>query len=342
MSIDKFHCWLLTMGALLCLVACDAQRHDGVVYIDGLTMGTTYSIQMHALPDQLDTAELQNRLEQLLAEINRQMSTYQPDSEISRFNQSQSTDWFPISAEFAGVAAAAQQISHLTEGAFDITVGPLVELWGFGTRITTQRPADAEVAGLMAGIGYGQLEWRTQPPGLRKRVSGLQIDLSAIAKGYGADVLADHLSGAGVDNYLVEIGGELRAAGVNPDGRPWQVGIQQPDAETPQAQQVLGLHDQGVATSGDYLNFYVQDGRRFSHIIDPRSGYPVKHQTASVTVVAATTMQADVWATALLVLGEDQGLQLAEAHSIAALFLVRKAGSGFETVISPAMQAVLD
>ncbi len=342
MNLVELHRLLILAGAALLLVACVTEQAALPVRIDGVTMGTTYSIQLHELPAGIESDQLQNQLEELLVDITQQMSTYHPDSEITRFNQIHSTDWFEVSLEFAHLVAIAQQLSELSQGAFDITVGPLVELWGFGTRINAQRPTDAKIQKLMSSIGYGQLEWRHQPAALRKRAGDLQLDVSAIAKGYGVDVLAEYLTGLGVANYLVEIGGELRAAGINPGGEVWQIGILQPDTGTALANRVLALDNQAVATSGDYHNFYVENGRYYSHIIDPRTGYPVKHQTTSVTVVAASATEADAWATTLLVLGEEQGLQLAEQHAVAALFLIRQAGPGFRLVASSNMPDIVD
>lgn len=330
------YCWLVL--AVL-LAGCEQQQP---VQIDGLTMGTTYSVQLHEIPTGMQAAGLQTQLELRLANIIQQMSTYEETSDISRFNQQQSNDWYSVSPEFVTLVAIAEKLSRDTQGAFDITIGPLVELWGFGSRITAHRPTDTQIQAMLEQVGHGRLEWRQEPSGIRKQIGELQIDLSALAKGYGVDVLSDYLSDIGVQDYLVEIGGELRASGVNLEGQSWQIGVQQPDSDQSQAVVVVTLNDQAIATSGDYLNFYIEDGQRYSHIIDPRSGYPTKHQTTSVTVVAANTAVADAWATALLVMGENEGLVLANKHSIAAIFMTRQTNNDLSLVISAEMQQFLD
>lgn len=335
----KFRLCLYALVALW-LAGCSPGLERGPVTIQGSTMGTTYSVQLHALPEGISRRQLQQRLEDILSAVNSQMSTYDPESEISRFNQSESTDWFPVSAELALLVSIAQGHGLLSHGAFDITIGPLVELWGFGTRITSESPEPDQVNATHLNIGQQLLAWRGSPPALRKRNTRLQVDLSAIAKGYAVDLLSGHLSSLGMDDHLVEIGGELRASGLNAQGQPWQIGVQDPGESAPLADIVIGLSDQSVATSGDYLNFYIENGQRYSHIIDPRTGYPVFHQTAAVTVVAETTTLADAWATTLLVLGEGAGMELAEQHRIAALFLERE-GEAFRMAVSSEMIGLL-
>lgn len=326
---------------MLALAACSTDKAQEFISINGNTMGTTYSVQLDVLPADVSEDELKNQLEAVLAVINQQMSTYEPDSEISLFNQSQSTESQPVSEQLVFLVSIAAGHSLISGGAFDITVGPLVELWGFGNKVSSQRPAHDAIQSAQERIGHQLLEWQSQPPALRKQHPQLQIDLSAIAKGYGVDLLAQHLNDLDIGNYLVEIGGELRAVGMNPAGQAWQIGIQQPDASGPAANLVLSLSDQSVATSGDYLNFYVENGHRYSHIIDPRTGYPVFHQTASVTVIADTTTLADVWATTLLVLGEDAGSELAELNNIAAVFLVREGEDDFSISMTSEMIPLL-
>lgn len=326
---------------LLMLSACSADNTEQSNNIYGNTMGTTYSVQLDVLPNGVSHTELKNQLEAILETVNQQMSTYDPESEITQFNRSESTDWLPVSDALVFLTSIAEGHSLLSNGAFDITVGPLVELWGFGSQFNNQRPAIEAVQSTQEYIGHQLLEWRSESSALRKKHPQLQMDLSAIAKGYGVDLLAQHLNGLQVNNYLVEIGGELRAVGANPEGQPWKIGIQQPDSAAPEAGLILSLSNHSVATSGDYLNFYVEDGKRYSHIIDPRTGYPVIHQTASVTVVAETTTLADVWATTLLVLGEEAGSELAELNNIAAVFLVREDAGDFSLSMTSAMIPLL-
>ena len=196
---------------------------------------------------------------------------------------------------------------------------------GFGPETIIERPSTTAIDSALRKVGYANIKSRRQPPALKKTRPELELDLSAIAKGYAVDALSVYLDTLFVANYLVEIGGEIRAKGHNADKKPWQVGIQQPQVDEKQAALIVALQDQAIATSGDYRNYFIDAGKRYSHIIDPRNGYPVTHQTASVTVLADTAAAADAWATTLLVLGEQDGLQLAEQQGVAALFLVREA-----------------
>jgi thiamine biosynthesis lipoprotein len=314
--------WPLLVVALL-LPGCGPGPQQAVLALRGATMGTTYSVQIPEDPAvAFDRAALAERIKALLAEINALMSTYQPDSELSRFNASASTDWIPASPELVAVIAAAQEVSRASDGAFDATVGPLVNLWGFGPRVTADAlPTDAEIAAARALVGWQKLRLRDEPPALRKARPDLYVDLSAIAKGYAVDRVAEVLEAAGITNYLVEIGGELRGRGVNGRGEPWRIAIERPDTERRAIFRVVALQDLGMATSGDYRNFFEVDGERYSHTIDPASGRPVGHRLASVTVLADAAMDADAWATALLVLGPERGMALADAQGIAALFI---------------------
>jgi thiamine biosynthesis lipoprotein len=261
-----------------------------------------------------------------LANLVQQLSTYELDAELARFNRSRQTDWVPVSRELAEVLGEARQVSELTGGAFDVTIGPLVELWGFGPEDTGDRVPDAAaIDARRARVGYANLDVRREPPAIRKHAPGLHVDLSAIAKGYAVDRLAGLLETRGIANYLVEIGGELRGRGHNPAGEPWRIGIERPTAGERSVYAVIGINNTGVATSGDYRNYFEQQGQHYSHIIDPRTGRPVTHALASVTVISPQTMRADAMATALLVLGPEAGYALADSEGLAALFVIRTA-----------------
>ncbi len=283
-------------------------------------MGTTYSIIVPGLKKSHQSA-LQAKAEASLDAVNAAMSTYQADSSISLFNQSESSGWFDIPEHFAVVANAALQIAVLSDGAFDPTVGPLVSRWGFGKDQQQDLPNNDEIEILLQTIGHQRIAVDVENSALKKLDRAVQIDLNAIAKGYAVDLLAEDVASLGYLNYLVEIGGELRAAGNNAEGDPWRIGIEQPVPD--KAASGVYLTSGGVATSGDYRNAFEQDGRRYSHIIDPRSGYPVDHSLASVTVVADTAMLADAWATTLMVLGPDDGMKIADQMELAAYFIVR-------------------
>jgi thiamine biosynthesis lipoprotein len=288
-------------------------------------MGTMYNVKA-VRPGGIADSELRRiraGIERLLVTVNDQMSTYQRDSEISMFNKSGSTEWFDLSPATAEILSLATDISGRTEGAFDITVGPLVNLWGFGPeKKEASVPSDDTITLVRQEIGYGKLSVRLSPPSAKKSTPGLYCDLAAIAKGYAVDWIAAYLDSAGVHDYLVEIGGEVRTAGCNESGEVWQVGIATPDNDLG-VQTVVALRDASMATSGDYRNFFEFDGVRYSHTIDPRTGYPVRHQLASVSVIHDSCAVADAFATALEVLGPEEGLKLAREQNLAACFIIR-------------------
>jgi thiamine biosynthesis lipoprotein len=288
-------------------------------------MGTRFTVKAVDLPSSIDAQSLQREIQDRLERVDALMSTYDPDSELSRLNRFDTMEWFEISPETATVLAEARRIAELTGGAFDVTVGPLVELWNFGPdKSPTDRvPADGEIEEVKAKTGWQGIEVRLSPPGVRKKRKELSVDLSGIAKGFAVDRVAEHLEERGIENYMVEVGGELRARGHNPQGKPWQIAVEAPTPGVRSIQRVVGLDGLGMATSGDYRNFFEEDETRYSHVIDPRSGRPIAHDLASVTVLAPSCMEADALATALLVMGPDAGYELAAREKIQALFIVR-------------------
>ena len=275
-----------------------------------------------------------------LQQVDAQLSTWRPDSEVARFNTSAAGDWFPVSAPVAALTIEALALSRRSGGAFDLTVAPLVQLWGFGSDAPANgfTPSSEAIAAVMQRVGWRNLEARPDPPALRKRFAGLSLDFSAIGKGQGVDRVAERLEGLGCHSYLVDIGGEVRTLGQGPKGGSWRIGVEQPDGSAPRW--ILRLSGQSAATSGDYRNFRMLDGRRLSHVVDPRTGEPVRHALASVTVVAASAAQADGLATAILVLGPDAGWGFARAERVAALLLVR-GESGFEHRYTESMSQYL-
>jgi thiamine biosynthesis lipoprotein len=321
---------------LAALGACgDSARERPVQELVGSTMGTTFSVKVVALAENLDLASLQRDIQEVLDDINGTMSTYLSDSELSRFNASDSVDWVETSPELCHAVEAAQVISEFTDGAFDVTVGPLVNLWGFGPAESAyEPPGAAAVAMAMQDTGYTKLHVDCTIPALRKDSPGVYVDLSAFAKGHAVDEVAELLDARALPDYLVEIGGEMRMRGSNARSERWAIAIETPDRAARSVQTVVHLTDAAMATSGDYRNFFEHDGRFYSHTIDPRSGHPVTHNGASVTVVADTAAFADAAATALLVLGPDAGMELAERESIAAYFLLRLGGEFEERVSS--------
>jgi thiamine biosynthesis lipoprotein len=304
--------------------------------MSGNTMGTQFSVKLTTTD--VDAARLQQDIEQSLADVERMMSTYMPDSEISRFNDNTTTDWLEVSKEFCLGVEEALALSTLTDGSFDITVGPLVNLWGFGPgELLEAPPADENISAMLKSVGYEHLQADCTRPALRKDIAELVLDMSAFGKGFAVDRVADWLEAAGFYDYLVEIGGELRLAGHNASGEKWAIGIEVPLIDQRQPYTVIRLTDTAVATSGDYRNYFEADGVRYSHTIDTRTGKPVTHSLASVTVIDDSGYRADALATALLVLGPEKGMELASRESLAVLFLLRS-NSGIDERSTPAFE----
>ena len=313
---------LPTLLAVLLLAGCHAR-------VTGQSMGTTYAIKAdcpYGIPAP--------RVERVLGRVNRLMSTYDPDSELSEFNRHPVEEAMAVSPATVEVVAAARRVAEHTAGAFDPTVAPLVALWGFGVNAADRPPTEVERRAAAETVDYRRIEHRHAPPTLRK-LAPVTLDLSAIAKGYAVDRLAEVLDESGCRAYLVELGGEIRAKGTAPGGGAWRVGVDAPTARG--FASTIALRGGGLATSGDYRQYREQDGVRLSHVIDPRTGYPIRHDLASVTVVHEQAMYADAYATALLVMGEDEGRRFAQDNGLAALFIVRR-GEGFEIVRSKPMR----
>ncbi len=312
---------LLTFIVVLAFMA-GCEREPESLKFSGATMGTTYHVTLAKPPADLEAEKLEAQVASVLDAVNEQMSTYREDSQLSRINQSKGKTWVPVSPELLALIKQASDINSRTRGAFDITVGPLVNLWGFGPEHKQDEvPAEAAIAESLRLVGFNNIILRNQPPVVSKKQDKVYIDLSAIAKGYGVDQVAATLAGYGLDRYLVEIGGELFGRGLNTEGKPWQVAVERPVRGARKIELVVNLQGRGMATSGDYRNFFEADGKQYSHTIDPRTGRPVTHDLHAVTVLAATTAQADALATALLVMGPKAGLAFARQEKIAALFI---------------------
>lgn len=301
---------------------------DDPIRIQGTTMGPIpYHVIIASPPAVVNEADVAVDVTEALETINRLMSTYQPESDVSRFNQFESSDWFAVDPETARVVARAIEISRQSEGAFDITVAPAVKRWNFGPDKTEGQfevPSQAELDQLKTVVDYQSLEVRLHPPAIRKTNPRASIDLSAIAKGYAVDLVGKTLEKLGCQSYMVEVGGEALVKGQRHAGGNWKIGIQIPDELSgDQAAEVLSLTDVAVATSGDYRNFRAIQGKRFSHTIDPRTCAPVENRVASATVIAKDCMTADGVATALMVLGPDRGLELCRKLGLEALVKVR-------------------
>ena len=295
--------------------------------LSGRTMGTSWSVVIANPIANYDQEEIQAEVESVLLEVNRQMSTYDPGSEISRFNQFEGLNtWFPVSELFAATTASALSFSEISNGSFDPTVGPLVNLWGFGPGNSSEvLPSDEAIALAMSTVGFSAIAVRESGAGngsaIQKKADRY-LDLSAIAKGLGVDQVYALLDDLGYSNFLVEIGGEVRVKG-DKDGTGWRVAVEKPVNGDRAVERLLSLKDKALATSGDYRNYREIEGVAYSHTINPSTGRPVTHQLASVTVADSACAMADGWATTLLVLGPTRGYQLAVEKNLSAMFIER-------------------
>lgn len=315
---------LLAFFYLAFTVACSKQPSRQLLQFDGPTMGTRYSVKL-VVPSgrEVNIEILQAKVDERLVQINQSMSTYISDSELNLFNASEVDQSVRVSAELCSVLELAQTVAVQTNGAFDISVGPLVKAWGFGPDKRDEPPQEDVLEALLSRTGYHFLEVDCEALEATKR-RDLSLDLSAIAKGYAVDVIADLvMREAQVGDVMVEIGGELALHGFNVEAKPWAIGIEKPALGHSGASQVLELSDVAVATSGDYRNFYEYQGQHYSHLIDPLSGQPVDHALTSVTIVSGTCAEADAYATAVHVLGPEKGLAFAQSKKLAAFFIER-------------------
>ncbi len=316
---------MLAFFCLVVLFGCSkktGREPENLLWVfNGGTMGTTYSVKVSVDPSvPKEEKELAAEIEQTLLDFNQIMSTYIEGSELSSLNKAPVGEWLSISEALTKVLDISAAVYIQSDGAFDITVGPLVNLWGFGPESITRVPSDADIDAVQHRIGMKLIQRRK---GQLKKLNDVYIDLSAVAKGYAADVVASLLESHGIHNYMVEIGGELKIRGHNPVGNTWTIGIEKPTLGHSGALQKLTGDNIAIATSGDYRNYYEKDGVRISHTINPVSGKPISHKLVSVTVVTERGGYADAYATALNVLGPDKGLALAKQQKLAAFFIIR-------------------
>ncbi|MDY0297286.1 MAG: FAD:protein FMN transferase [Acidobacteriota bacterium] len=330
--------------AVFCLAGCGVSDPSPHV-LSGMTMGTTWVVKFR-LPASWEKSrvdllrlDLARAIHDELEKVNNLMSVFRAESEISRFNRFRAGQKFPVSPEMAALVAMAMNVYHQSNGAFDITIGPVIRLWGFGPDGERRIPAESEIRSALERSGSRHLVVYHEPPALRKNVDGLECNLSALAKGYGVDCLAQLLKRKKINDFLVEIGGEVRTRGERVGGGPWQIGIMEPMAAGG-LQRVIRLENRSMATSGDYQNYFEVDGTRYSHTFDPRSGRPVTHNLASVTVVADTCMEADAWATALLVMGPEKAKELALQRSWC-VFLIERDARGYREFMTPSFRRLL-
>lgn len=314
---------ILILSILLC--SCSPPLPT-MVSIAGETMGTTYSVKylnVEGASNPHTSEQMKEQVDALLVGINQLMSTYIADSELSLLNKAKADVPLSVSPETEYVMQEALKLNKLSQGMLDITVGPLVNLWGFGPNQRPDKtPSKEQLENVLAYVGFNLITLENRK--LTKHHPNVYIDLSTIAKGYAVDEIANLLASKGLSNYLVEIGGEMRLAGNKLNQENWLIAIEKPLTGKRSVQRIISIGNNAIATSGDYRNYFEENGVRYSHLIDPKTGYPIQHNLAAVTVVAAKSLEADGLATALIVMGSEAGIKLAEELSIAALFITKE------------------
>jgi len=337
---------------------------------NGMIMGTSYSVRLgaspgaHNIPEPSDTrrksasnvlapdnqqlSALSEQVHSALLHVDQRMSTWRADSELSVFNRSPYKDWQKLSPDTIQVVENSMQVSRLTEGAFDASVGSLVDLWGFGANsnrtdaaFSFSKPSDHAVVHCLRNVSFDAIEIDSSRNAIRKAIPEMKLDLSGIAKGFAVDSVAESLNAHGINHYLVEVGGELRSSGQRSNNQDWRVAIEKPKTTSRDVLRVINLRNKAIATSGDYRNFHINAGQRYSHSIDPRDGRPVNHGLASVTVIAETAMLADAFSTALVIMGPDDAQTFAEQHQIAAHFVLKSPSGQLDEQFSPTFHGYL-
>ncbi len=311
-----------TALAALALSGC---QQPAETQLAGSIQGTTYHIKVvldgvPATPEQIKAD-----VEETFRWVDEKMSNWRDDSEISRINRQKTTEWLSVSPAIGQVLAVAMDIHHRTQGCYDLTVKPIFDLWGF-SKHSEKIPEPAEIARVLKHVGMDKLELDTEHNRLRKLDPELQISLDSIAQGYTVAVVAQVLEGRGIQNYLAEIGGEMKVKGKKANGNPWRVAVEKPTPLAQEVQRVLDIHEEqgtAVMTAGTYRNFFEEKGKTYSHILDPRTGSPVTHGLLSVTILHEDPTVADAWDTALLCVGEAEGKNIAESAHLKALFIYR-------------------
>jgi len=323
---------LISILLSIVLISCQSKKEQ-VLSLDGKTMGQV-SYRVLVVTKSSNQQSIHNGIDAKLDEIVQLMSTYEKDSQVSQFNDLQINKALKVDPKTFEVLALSQLISEQTDGSFDITVGPLVDLWGFGPKARPEQiPDPMQIMQSFPLIGYEAIKLNADDVSVLKQ-KYRRIDLSAIAKGYAVDEIAKYLDSQLINAYMIEVGGEIRLKGLKPSGDKWRIAIEKPEASFGQKiQTTLAITDISMATSGDYRNYFEIDGLRFSHTIDPTTGYPINHNLASVTVLSKDCATADAMATALMVMGEQKAVQFANKNNIAAFFIV-KTGEGFKQVSS--------
>lgn len=325
---------LLALLTGLIFAACTSSTNDPE--LSGEIQGTTYHIRWVPRPGTANAEQLRGVIEQRFADIDRKLSNYREDSEISVLNRNETTEWITASSEILELIGIARQVSDRTGGCYDLTVKPLFDLWGF-SRHENRIPTDSEIGLALQHVGMSRIDIDLPGQRIRKRDAKIRIDLSSIAQGYTVASVAQLLENSGIQDYMVEIGGELRVKGRKSNGQPWRIAIEKPTPFERQVQRILEIHQQNgtaVMTAGTYRNFFEQNGQVYSHILDPRTGRPVTHQLLSVTILHDDPTWADAWDTALLCIGESEAMKIAEREHLKAL-LIYQEGKELKEFMSP-------
>ena len=318
------------------------QTHHQGIRLEGMVGTASWHVSLQTLPDNITEEALQVGIEKVIATANQRIGSWDPNSEISRFNQSQTTDWFSVSPELAKLVATTLSLSQQSHGVYDVTIGPLIKLWGFNSLSNAQDKVhtQADIDTARAKVGYQKLQVRQDPPALRKTQPDIVVELASVADGFAVDQAGQYLESLGIQDYMAEVAGEIRTRGLSPRGDAWRIAIEKPIDLGRAVQQGINLQNAGLATSGDYRNFFTEKGRRYSHTIDPANGYPVQHNLASVSVLADNTTLADGYATLLMALGETAGRNFADKYGLSAYFIWRT-DTGFETYATEKFKNVL-
>lgn len=312
-------------------------RENSFQEIRGKAFNTSYSIKIKTPHN---NAALSRKIQTELEKVNEQMSVFEPGSEINIINETPAKQTVELSDEMSNLLQQSYSIYKMSGGSFDPTVGKLIDLWGFGTKKTIEFPKDDEIKAALEQTGFNKIHFSSDYKNLKKDVGEVNINLSAIAKGYAVDKIAELLKKEGYKDFIIEIGGEVIAEGEKSEQtKGWNVGIKSPDSEENAA--VVTMHNLSVATSGDYRNYFYYKDKRYSHTIIPQTGYPVEHKLASVSVFHKSCMMADGLATAIMVMGEEDGLKFANRNNIPAVFFVRTDNNGYEMLVSQSAEKLL-
>lgn len=332
------------LAAALTIAGCDNAPTSApqALVLEGKTMGTTWRVSL-ADVDVARAQTLRDKIQARLDADDRLLSTWKNDSALMRFNHARTTAPWPVNEAMADIVTESLRVGAKTDNAMDITVGPLVNLWGFGPDkqpVKTPDQAQIDAARARTGLSHLKVINGAGQQWLQKDLPDLFVDLSTVGEGYGADDLARLMEEEGISRYLVSVGGALASRGMNPGGHPWRVAIQKPTDQENAVQAVVDINGHGISTSGSYRNYYELDGKRLSHVIDPATGRPITHKLVSATVIAPTALEADTWDTGFMVLGPEKAREVALAQGLA-VYLISKEQDGFSVWMSPQFKSYL-